>query len=113
VNVEASARRVQTRLIELGDRYCIRQLRVAPRSGTAPHWHEHCAAYWVVVKGTAKVTRGGYVLELSENESIFIPRGMRHRLENPLDGPLDLIEVQLEDRAGAHGPPPRDALESA
>jgi mannose-1-phosphate guanylyltransferase/mannose-6-phosphate isomerase len=56
--------------------------------------HHHRAEHWVVVSGTARVTRGDDVFLLGENESTFIPMGTRHRLENPGKVPLELIEVQ-------------------
>ena len=56
--------------------------------------HHHRAEHWIVVKGTAKVTRGEEVFLLSENESTFIFIGQKHRLENPGSIPLEIIEVQ-------------------
>ena len=56
--------------------------------------HHHRAEHWIVVKGTARVTRGDEVFILSENESTYIPLGTRHRLENPGTIPLEIIEVQ-------------------
>ena len=56
--------------------------------------HHHRAEHWVVVKGTAKVTRGDEEFLLTENESTNVPVGVTHRLENPGTIPLELIEVQ-------------------
>jgi mannose-6-phosphate isomerase-like protein (cupin superfamily) len=56
--------------------------------------HHHRAEHWVVVSGTARVTRGDEVKLVSENESTYIPIGMKHRLENVGKMPLFLIEVQ-------------------
>ena len=56
--------------------------------------HHHRAEHWIVVKGTARVTRGEDVFILSENDSTYIPLGTRHRLENPGTIPLEIIEVQ-------------------
>jgi mannose-6-phosphate isomerase-like protein (cupin superfamily) len=56
--------------------------------------HHHRAEHWVVVAGTAKVLRGEDTVLLSENQSIYIPIGTVHRLENPGKVPLHLIEVQ-------------------
>jgi len=56
--------------------------------------HHHRAEHWVVVTGTARVTRGDDVFILSENESTYIPLGTTHRLENPGSIPLEIIEVQ-------------------
>ena len=54
----------------------------------------HRAEHWIVVKGTARVTRGRNVMTVGENESTYIPLGEKHRLENPGRIPLELIEVQ-------------------
>ena len=56
--------------------------------------HHHRAEHWIVVKGTARVTRGEDVFILSENDSTYIPLGTRHWLENPGTIPLEIIEVQ-------------------
>ena len=56
--------------------------------------HHHRAEHWIVVKGTAKITRNEESFVLSENESTYIPLGTTHRLENPGVIPLELIEVQ-------------------
>ncbi|MGB1548331.1 MAG: cupin domain-containing protein, partial [Alphaproteobacteria bacterium] len=56
--------------------------------------HQHRAEHWVVVDGTALVTRGGEAFLLRENESTYIPPGTVHRLENAGEEPLHLIEVQ-------------------
>lgn len=79
--------------------------------------HHHRSEHWVVVKGTASVTRGEDVRLLTENESVYIPVGTIHRLENPGTIDLELIEVQsgaylgednivrFEDRYHRHEPP--------
>jgi len=67
---------------------------VKPGEALSLQMHHHRAERWVVVSGTAKVTRGDQQLLVSENESTFIPVGAKHRLENPGKVPLYLIEVQ-------------------
>ena len=56
--------------------------------------HHHRAEHWIVVSGTARVTCGEQVQLLTENQSIYIPLGEKHALENPGKVPLELIEVQ-------------------
>ena len=56
--------------------------------------HHHRAEYWVVVKGTAQVTRGDDIIILTGNQSTYIPIGTKHRLGNPGTIPLEIIEVQ-------------------
>jgi mannose-1-phosphate guanylyltransferase/mannose-6-phosphate isomerase len=56
--------------------------------------HHHRAEHWVVVKGTAEVTNGDKVMLIAENESTYIPLGVKHRLRNPGKTALEIIEVQ-------------------
>jgi mannose-6-phosphate isomerase-like protein (cupin superfamily) len=56
--------------------------------------HYHRSEHWVVVKGTARITSGEEVFIISENQSAYIPLGVKHRLENPGRLPLEIIEVQ-------------------
>ncbi len=65
--------------------------------------HHHRSEHWVVVKGTASVTRGEEVRLLTENESVYIPVGTIHRLENPGTIDLELIEVQSGAYLGEDG----------
>ncbi|MEJ2141805.1 MAG: cupin domain-containing protein, partial [Gammaproteobacteria bacterium] len=65
-----------------------------PGAALSLQMHHHRAEHWVVVTGTAKVTRGEEVFLVGENESTYIPIGMKHRLENPGTIPLEIIEVQ-------------------
>ncbi len=62
--------------------------------------HHHRAEHWVVVSGTAKVTRGDEIFLLGENESTYLPLGVKHALENPGEAPLRIIEVQSGDYLG-------------
>ena len=77
-----------------GDRHQVKHLMVKPGGKLSLQMHHHRAEHWVVVQGTAKVTRDGETLLLAENESIYLPLGCRHRLENPGKTPLSVIEVQ-------------------
>src|SRR5690606_34659145 len=80
--------------IDAGDRFQVKHICVKPGGVLSLQMHHHRAEHWVVVRGTAKVTRGNEVVLLQENESTFIPLGTRHRLENPGKIPLELVEVQ-------------------
>ena len=80
--------------IDAGDRYQVKRITVKPGEGLSVQMHHHRAEHWVVVAGTAKVTIDGEVKLLGENESIYIPLGATHCLENPGKIPLDLIEVR-------------------
>src|SRR5215510_9153342 len=86
--------------IEHGERYQVKRLSVAPGGRLSLQLHHRRSEHWVVVKGRALVTRGPHALELVENESIFIPQGMKHRLENRSSEPLEVIEVQVGDYLG-------------
>ncbi|BDV00589.1 mannose-1-phosphate guanylyltransferase [Thermodesulfomicrobium sp. WS] len=81
--------------IDAGDRYQVKRITVLPGQVLSLQKHFHRAEHWVVVRGTAMVTRGQEQILLRENESIYIPLGTVHRLENPGRIPLELIEVQV------------------
>ena len=80
--------------IDAGDRFQVKRLKVKPGAVLSLQAHHHRAEHWVVVSGTAKITRGEDVFLLEENESTFIPIGVKHRIENPGKIPLHIIEVQ-------------------
>ncbi len=80
--------------VDIGDRFQVKHIMVRPGGRLSLQMHHHRAEHWVVVEGTARVTVGDKVSMLKENESTFIPLGEKHRLENPGDKPLRLIEVQ-------------------
>ena len=73
-------------------------MSVKPGEALSLQMHRRRFEHWVVVRGTARVTRGDETFVLSENESIDIPVGAAHRLENPGCGPLEVIEVQSGSR---------------
>lgn len=87
-------------LIDAGDRFKVKRITVKPGAGLSLQMHRHRAEHWVVVKGTAKVTNGERVFILEEDESTYIPVGVRHRLENPGETDLEMIEVQSGDYLG-------------
>jgi mannose-1-phosphate guanylyltransferase / mannose-6-phosphate isomerase len=80
--------------IESGERFQVKRIVVDPGAALSLQMHYHRAEHWIVVRGTARVTRGDETYLLTENESTYIPPGTRHRLENPGRLPLELIEVQ-------------------
>jgi mannose-1-phosphate guanylyltransferase/mannose-6-phosphate isomerase len=80
--------------IDSEDRFQVKRITVKPGASLSLQKHMHRAEHWVVVKGTARITRGKKMITLSENESTYIPLGVRHRLENPGKIALELIEVQ-------------------
>ena len=86
--------------IDAGDRFQVKRLHVNPRQKLSLQLHHHRAEHWVVVSGTAKVTRGDETFLLHENESTYLPPGVKHALENPGEAPLRLIEVQSGDYLG-------------
>jgi mannose-1-phosphate guanylyltransferase / mannose-6-phosphate isomerase len=80
--------------IEKGERFQVKRIVVDPGAALSLQMHHHRAEHWIVVRGTARVTRGEETFLLSENESTYIPVGTKHRLENPGKIPLEIIEVQ-------------------
>jgi mannose-1-phosphate guanylyltransferase/mannose-6-phosphate isomerase len=82
------------REIDQAERYQVKRITVKPGASLSLQMHHHRAEHWIVVRGTARVTRGGETFLLSENQSTYIPLGEKHRLENPGRIPLEMIEVQ-------------------
>lgn len=80
--------------IDMGERFQVKRIVVKPGAQLSLQMHHHRAEHWIVVCGTARITRGEESFLLSENESTYIPLGVKHRLENPGKMPLELIEVQ-------------------
>ena len=80
--------------VDHGDRFQVKRLTINPGEALSLQMHHHRAEHWVVVKGTAKVTRGDEVFLLTENQSTYVPVGVSHRLENPGTLPLEVVEVQ-------------------
>jgi len=101
--------------IDSGDRFQVKRLTIKPGAVLSLQLHHHRAEHWVVVAGTAQITRGDEVFLLEENQSTYIPLGVKHRVENPGKIPLHIIEVQsgtylgeddivrFEDRYGRQG----------
>jgi mannose-1-phosphate guanylyltransferase / mannose-6-phosphate isomerase len=80
--------------LENGPRFQVKRLKVKPGATLSLQMHHHRAEHWVVVAGTARITRGEEEFLLEENQSTYIPIGVRHRIENPGIIPLEIIEVQ-------------------
>lgn len=80
--------------MDLGPRFRVKRIQVTPGAKLSLQKHHHRAEHWVVVQGTAEVTRDGKVLTVCENESVYLPLGCLHRLANPGRIPVEIIEVQ-------------------
>jgi mannose-1-phosphate guanylyltransferase/mannose-6-phosphate isomerase len=103
--------------IDAGERFQVKRLSVKPGASMSLQLHHHRAEHWIVVSGTARITRGEETFLLEENQSTYIPLGTKHRIENPGKIPLHIIEVQsgaylgeddivrFEDRYGRQAEP--------
>lgn len=80
--------------MDLGDRFRVKRIQVAPGKQLSLQRHHHRAEHWVVVRGTAEVTRDGETVMVRENESIYLPMGCLHRLRNPGKIGVEIVEVQ-------------------
>jgi mannose-1-phosphate guanylyltransferase/mannose-6-phosphate isomerase len=101
--------------IDSGDRFQVKRLTIKPGAQLSLQLHHHRAEHWIVVSGTARITCGEKEFLLEENQSTYIPTGVKHRIENPGKIPLHIIEVQsgsylgeddivrFEDRYGREG----------
>jgi len=80
--------------LDNGERFQVKRLVVNPGGVLSLQMHHHRAEHWVVVSGTARITRGEESFLLEENQSTYIPIGVRHRIDNPGKIPVHIIEVQ-------------------
>lgn len=83
-----------------GERYQVKCIKVQPGASLSLQLHHHRSEHWIVVKGAARITINDDVFTLGENESTYIHRGAKHRLENPGKVVLELIEVQVGSYLG-------------
>ncbi len=86
--------------VDVGERFQVKRIKVKPGAALSLQSHARRAEHWIVVSGTARVTRDHDVFELHANQSTYIPIGAKHRLENPGTEVLELIEVQSGDYLG-------------
>ncbi|MCL1629956.1 mannose-1-phosphate guanylyltransferase/mannose-6-phosphate isomerase [Roseibaca sp. V10] len=86
--------------LALGGRFQVKRIHVHPGAALSLQSHHHRSEHWIVVEGTARVTIGDDVTLISENQSVYIPIGAKHRLENPGKVPMVLIEVQTGSYLG-------------
>ena len=86
--------------VDVGARFQVKRIKVKPGARLSLQSHTKRAEHWIVVSGTARVTRDNDVFELHANQSTYIPIGAKHRLENPGAQMLELIEVQSGDYLG-------------
>lgn len=80
--------------IDEGERFKVKRIQVKPGASLSLQMHQYRAEHWIVVKGVAKITNGEQVITLTENQSTYIPQGQTHRLANPGNTLLEIIEVQ-------------------
>ena len=83
-----------------GERYQVKRIRIKPGASISLQQHRHRAEHWTVVRGAAEVTRDEQVFTLHENESTYIPTGVRHRLSNPGKAWLEIVEIQVGNYLG-------------
>ncbi|MBF0152203.1 MAG: mannose-1-phosphate guanylyltransferase/mannose-6-phosphate isomerase [Magnetococcales bacterium] len=81
-------------VINVAERFQVKRITVNPGKSLSMQMHHHRAEHWVIVKGTARVYKDDEAYLLAEDQSTYIPVGMKHRLENPGKIPLEVIEVQ-------------------
>ncbi|MBV1704828.1 MAG: mannose-1-phosphate guanylyltransferase/mannose-6-phosphate isomerase [Hyphomicrobiales bacterium] len=86
--------------VDVGDRHQVKRITVKPAGVLSLQKHFHRAEHWVVVKGTAEVTRGAETIVVHETESIYLPIGIVHRMANPGKIPLEIVEVQVGSYLG-------------
>ena len=80
--------------VDEGEHFKVKRIQVKSGASLSLQMHHHRAEHWIVVKGIAEITNGDQVITLTENQSTYIPQGQTHRLANPGNTPLEIIEVQ-------------------
>ena len=80
--------------VDAGDRHQVKRITVKPNGRLSLQMHRHRAEHWVVVEGTARLTCGEEVRDLSPSEYLYIPQGAKHRIENATDCVVRIVEVQ-------------------
>ena len=86
--------------LAVGSRFQVKRIHVHPGASLSLQSHHHRAEHWIVVQGTARVTIDGTQQLVSENQSVYVPLGAVHRMENPGKVPMVLIEVQTGSYLG-------------
>jgi mannose-1-phosphate guanylyltransferase/mannose-6-phosphate isomerase len=86
--------------LALRDRFQVKRICVKPGAALSLQSHNHRSEHWIVVEGTAKVTIDDEIKLVREGQSVFVPLGAKHRMENPGTTPMMLIEVQIGDYFG-------------
>ena len=87
-------------ILELGENYKVKRLVVNPRQRFSLQYHNRRQEHWIVVAGRARAIRNDEILTLLPNDTVYLPIGTIHRLENPGDEPLVIIEVQYGEYLG-------------
>lgn len=87
-------------VIEQGEGFKVKKITVKPRHSLSMQKHQHRAEHWVVVSGRANVSLDDQVIQLEANQSAYISPGVKHRLENPSDSVLEIIEIQTGEYLG-------------
>lgn len=85
-------------VLDVGDGVATKQIAVLPGKRLSYQRHAHRREHWLVVRGRARVTRDGEIIELGLGEAVDIPQGAWHRVENPGREELELVEVQRGER---------------
>lgn len=85
------------RVVDAGDGFAVKRITVRPGAKLSLQYHRGRDEHWIVVAGQARVTRGDAQLDLGANETVFIPNGAKHRIENIGASDLVFVEVQMGD----------------
>ncbi len=84
--------------LDAGDGFLVKRITVNPGARLSLQRHQHRAEHWIVVRGIAEITRENVIQTLEANQSFYIPIGDKHRLSNPGNEILEIIEVQTGER---------------
>lgn len=79
------------------DHFCVKRIKVNPKSMLSLQLHHYRSEHWIIVKGSARVTLGDKLVDVREDNSVYIPVETKHRIQNDTDKPMEFIEIQTGD----------------
>lgn len=84
-------------VLDAGDKFCVKRIKVTPGNILSLQLHHHRAEHWIIVEGEAVVTLGEDKLRKKANEAVYIPVGVKHRIQNDTTTDMEFVEIQTGD----------------
>jgi len=84
-------------VLDGGETFCVKRICVKPKSQLSLQLHHFRNEHWIIIKGIAKVTLGDNIIDVRQDDAVYIKKETKHRIENPTDEPMEFIEIQTGD----------------